>query len=531
MLDYIALQRHFYEGRSKRRAVVAMFGYNTSRLINLTFESRNESSNTTPRDVTLLYIATVEILITFAGCIGNSLTSLAILRNKRLQVAANFYVLTLSIADLLVCGVLVPMRAVQHIFIFKNNPFPQPAVDIIVFIGKATILVSIATLGALSVDRFIAMKYPFRYRAKIRNCTTLVLLVSLLIWFVSFSLPALSEIPGISSKDTLLIFVAFVVSMSVVIVVAYFNVYRIIKRQSAFRNDSSNVFRSQKENRVIQKTATTAILKKDRSQTTFTTEVIEHVRPGDLVNTNMGNNSQKETINEGKTNQGREKNATKVFGKSKTETGKRNVSQTSPLLECKDFESLRCRNQCTNNSKAKSRCSQNEKKQLAACGHKDIYDCQSFMNSSHRKLGRDETGTKIVSHHESVKTALKHVFSRRKIDPQLEKQRQIDRKISVTIALVIGLFMVLVFPRIILILYHVAAEETPSTVLLRLWLRILLYINSVLNPVLYAWRLKDFREEFKRLALDCGRIVTGKSIDRYAQFSHRLKRESSDRNS
>lgn len=61
--------------------------------------------------------------------------------------------------------------------------------------------------------------------------------------------------------------------------------------------------------------------------------------------------------------------------------------------------------------------------------------------------------------------------------------------------------MILVYPRIILILYHFATPETKESKHARFWIRILLYSNSVVNPGLYAWRHKEFKREFKKILL------------------------------
>lgn len=81
-----------------------------------------------------------------------------------------------------------------------------------------------------------------------------------------------------------------------------------------------------------------------------------------------------------------------------------------------------------------------------------------------------------------------------------------EHKAANTIAIVIGAFVLLVYPRIILILYHFAAPETAASKHARFWIRILLYGNSVVNPVLYAWRHKEFKREFQKIFHKCWRF-------------------------
>lgn len=85
-------------------------------------------------------------------------------------------------------------------------------------------------------------------------------------------------------------------------------------------------------------------------------------------------------------------------------------------------------------------------------------------------------------------------------DTQANGQKK-EKKTAATIAFVIGAFVALVYPRIVLILYHFATPETPESRLARFWFRILLYSNSVMNPALYVWRHKEFKREFMKILL------------------------------
>jgi hypothetical protein len=88
-------------------------------------------------------------------------------------------------------------------------------------------------------------------------------------------------------------------------------------------------------------------------------------------------------------------------------------------------------------------------------------------------------------------------------DRNMRKEQHQDRKTAKTIGIVIGAFIILVYPRIIIILYHFGAPASSSSKLAKFWARIFLYSNSVINPMLYAWRMREFRNEFSRILLKC----------------------------
>ncbi|KAK3698820.1 hypothetical protein QZH41_004950 [Actinostola sp. cb2023] len=89
------------------------------------------------------------------------------------------------------------------------------------------------------------------------------------------------------------------------------------------------------------------------------------------------------------------------------------------------------------------------------------------------------------------------------------KEQHQDRKTAKTIGIVIGAFILLVYPRIIMILYHYGNPPSPTSELVKFWVRILLYSNSVVNPMLYAWRMREFRNEFSKIVFSVLRFGRG----------------------
>lgn len=84
--------------------------------------------------------------------------------------------------------------------------------------------------------------------------------------------------------------------------------------------------------------------------------------------------------------------------------------------------------------------------------------------------------------------------------PQFSRE---ERKAAKTIGFVITAFILLVYPRIIIILYHFGNEDTSDSKIARFWMRVLLYSNSAVNPFFYAYRHKGFRTEFRKMGLRC----------------------------
>lgn len=301
----------------------------------------------------VLVAAVMEVMICIVGTVGNLLTIVAILRNKSLQYAANLFIVSLSVADLLVCSVLVPMRASQHVNLFNGrNQIPRAVVEIAGFIGRVNIIASISCLAALSIDRCVALSCPVRYLTSVRFATKKILVAIAVIWAVAIFMTSVPKFPGVSDKPFIIFFVTFVLCITVVILVAYYKIFKIamfVQRRMAGKALS---------------------------------------------------------------------NVVRLSVSASMDPRAKSIADTKP-------------------------------------------DAQ-----------------------------------------ETPAQRQ-ERKAAKTIAFVIGAFILLVYPRIIMLLYHMANKETPSSRLARFWVRVLLYSNSAVNPAVYAWRHKEIRREFKKILKKC----------------------------
>lgn len=293
--------------------------------------------------------ATVEIILCLTGTVGNSLTITAIVRNKKLHSATNFFIVALAVADLLVSAILVPMRASQHISLAKRQDtnISPAAVQIAGFVGRVNIIASISCLCALSIDRCIALSRPVKYITSFKQATGKVSIIIAIIWALAVFITSVPKFPGVSDKPFLIFFVVFVLVATLVIAIAYCKIFKI---------------------------ATKA--RKRRGKTA-----------ANLIRLSV-------------------------------------YAAADPRL-------------------------------------KDAADKQTKRENIHTE--------------------------------QAQKQ---EHKAAKTIGIVIAAFIALVYPRIILILYHFAVPSSPNSRHAKFWIRILLYSNSSINPTLYAWRHRDFRREF-----------------------------------
>ena len=146
--------------------------------------------------------STIYFIIFMISLCGNSITLIAITRNKNLHVAVYIFLANQSISDIL----LTIMSLGDYImFIMKNWVFGDVVCKICGFLGEIPYAVSILSLTAMAVERYLAICHLQRGARSIMMCIKWCIAI----WFVSavFASPVcyLSEvfaIPHISANIT-----------------------------------------------------------------------------------------------------------------------------------------------------------------------------------------------------------------------------------------------------------------------------------------------------------------------------------------
>ncbi|XP_013420013.1 5-hydroxytryptamine receptor 2C-like [Lingula anatina] len=116
---------------------------------------------------------------------GNSLVLLAVKYDRRLQNSFNYFLVSLSITDLL-AGVLTLPLAITRAFL---NYFPLPSIFCTLWFCTDVVLTTatIFHMCIMSVDRYIAVRYPFKH-LRSRSKKGLIFKITF-IWGLSLTVP------------------------------------------------------------------------------------------------------------------------------------------------------------------------------------------------------------------------------------------------------------------------------------------------------------------------------------------------------
>ncbi|XP_068724977.1 D(1A) dopamine receptor-like [Montipora capricornis] len=136
---------------------------------------------------------TYMVLVSVIGTTGNLLVICAILRNRRLRtMVSNYFLFNLSVSDLLTVCLAIPLRLVEG---FQPGSIPCSVVI------AATVLfdgLSRLNISFVSVDRFVAVRFPFGYTLYMTSVIAVGLIISGWIVMTAF---AVLPIVGVGSAS------------------------------------------------------------------------------------------------------------------------------------------------------------------------------------------------------------------------------------------------------------------------------------------------------------------------------------------
>lgn len=503
-----------------------------------------------------LPIALVEVLICLFGLVGNTLTCIAVKRNRKLHIASNFYVVSLAVSDLLVAAILVPARAAQHLSLYcRVFLVSKDFVYVAACVGRATILASLGNLTALSIDRFVALRYPIRYRTRIRYSRSKVMFAILVVWASSIFLTIIHEISG---KNLSMVFAVVVFLSAVVIGIANFRIFLLVREQVNYRQRIRVGFTTAKhrtEKRNSRSSSTTVLPnERDGSQAIENSakESSEKVVKNIGEKFSLGNpKRQQRQVDEGylwrddedkqaeiniggKRSKILEVEQEILTGKIKAQDSMDQADEDNKIQEI-SIERLNWEYSVREETGRLCGTIPVEEKGFSKKTHRQMEPIEKSvlnLNSSkenpvvlvsYRKHYNNEHELKFHKITENVirapviprRQSTNHSSVGRKSNKQVDHHKpddisprrsrvelRDDLKTAKTVTIVVAVFIILLFPRMALILYHKFFQETGNSQLARLWLRVLVYVNSIVNPLLYAWRMEEFRKEFKKISVN-----------------------------
>ncbi|XP_069126447.1 orexin/Hypocretin receptor type 1-like isoform X2 [Argopecten irradians] len=125
-----------------------------------------------------VFVALYVIVFT-VGLGGNFVVCYAVWKNQHLRTVTNYFLVNLACADFLVILVCLPFTLVQDIA--QSWLFGLAMCKLVIYLQKVSVLVSVLTLTAISIERYMAICHPLSFRVSKYK----TILVIGMVWLVS----------------------------------------------------------------------------------------------------------------------------------------------------------------------------------------------------------------------------------------------------------------------------------------------------------------------------------------------------------
>ncbi|XP_038152237.1 orexin receptor type 2 [Cyprinodon tularosa] len=119
------------------------------------------------------------IVVFFVSLIGNSLVCFAVWKNRHMRTVTNYFIVNLSLADVLVTIICLPASLVVDIT--ETWFFGETLCKIVPYLQTISVSVSVLTLSCIAQDRWYAICHPLMFKSTAKRARKSIIAI----WVVS----------------------------------------------------------------------------------------------------------------------------------------------------------------------------------------------------------------------------------------------------------------------------------------------------------------------------------------------------------
>ncbi|XP_066254107.1 dopamine D2-like receptor isoform X1 [Euwallacea similis] len=473
----------------------------------------NSSCSTGYTDHYRNYWALVLLIVPILTVYGNVLVILSVYKERTLQTATNYFIVSLALADLLVAVVVMPFA----VYVLVNGRWALPGFvcDFYIAMDVTCSTSSIFNLVAISIDRYIAVTQPIKY-AKHKNNRRIWLTIGF-VWVISAAIGSpivlgLNNTPDRVDDACLFFNSNFIIFSSlssfyipcIIMVFLYYSIFKALKTRAMQQRAVRKPLPSEiKAGSVIENLATTRRL----AETHLGATTIEEP----ATNTGSGSGDEDDEIVEAE--------CQVISNDRSTEFILATVVEEAAISSV--VASLATPNNLGDpNGNNDSGYAQSQADSLAPDSPRTL-TFGSSRSTMKRNGASVDTELRTVATINSRTASVRSIGSKKekkataaarftiyKVNKASRKKREKssakrERKATKTLAIVLGLFLMCWVPFFTCNILDAMCSKlkTPcnpgvSAFLLTTWLG---YMNSFVNPVIYTIFNPEFRKAFKKL--------------------------------
>ncbi|NP_001280515.1 dopamine D2-like receptor [Tribolium castaneum] len=463
------------------------------------------------------YWALVLVLFPIFTLFGNVLVILSVYRERTLQSATNYFIVSLALADLLVAVVVMPFA----VYVLVNGAWTLPGFvcDFYIAMDVTCSTSSIFNLVAISIDRYIAVTQPIKY-AKHKNNRRVWLTIAL-VWMISAAIGSpivlgLNNTPDRVADACLFYNSDFIIYSSlssfyipcIIMVFLYYNIFKALRNRAIQARLNRKPLPSEiKPGSVIENVANTRRL----AETTLGPATIEE----QATNTGSGSGDEDEEGAEADCHVISNDKSTEfilatVVEEAAISSVVASLASPAPLADPNgNNDSGYAPSQPDTTAPESPKRNRNQSKRNGATLDTELRQvtCAAFstvVSTINTGSDRDRsTGSK-----KERKATAAARFTIYKVNKASRKKREKssakkERKATKTLAIVLGVFLICWVPFFTCNIMdamcsklNLPCQPGVAAFLLTTWLG---YMNSFVNPVIYTIFNPEFRKAFKKL--------------------------------
>ncbi|KAG8190412.1 hypothetical protein JTE90_022054 [Oedothorax gibbosus] len=429
-------------------------------------------------DLTLVVVLTLIILITI---LGNTLIIAAVATTRRLRTVTNYFVVSLAVSDLLVGLLVMPFAVVKEVT-DGLWLFGQVACELWVSLDVMLCTASILNLCCISLDRYFAITQPLAYAVK--RSVRLALVMIGVVWVVSAIItcpPMFGWHDRDKQNDTDCAYIAdqgYVVYSALgsfyipalIMVYVYWRIFAVARKRQA----------------VLMQGADGAKNKENQGGSDSNSSTLGDTGENQRI---LKDNAQLDAA-------GIEENTlplSRVRGGSTKSCGSRRRSSFSIIRSNHFFLSR----QNTYNPSVTTRLYHQQKHQ----DNNPNWDTQDLNQPRNQPQEAEDQGPYHCQYCNPKKERPSRMTIRKK-DGYERAAFQRERRVAKSLSVVVGGFIVCWLPFFTVYLIEPFCESCvfhPTLTACLVWLG---WVNSAINPFIYALNNNDFKKAFLRLTID-----------------------------
>lgn len=200
----------------------------------------------------IVVLSLISAFASLIGSAGNALVLLAVSKYENLRTIPDLFIASLALSDLTVCVLFLPMS----IYHFQHPDAKDENVSFYlakIFFGHLFMVASATNMFAVTIDRIFALRFPFKYIAKMTKMGALTEIA--IVWVISLTFGALYACKILSS-----IYVAFYSTVLLFGTIAmYIYIFIVAKRQENRVQDITMVSEGSSVEKKVAKTILTVV--------------------------------------------------------------------------------------------------------------------------------------------------------------------------------------------------------------------------------------------------------------------------------